>query len=470
MFATCDDESARSRYRSPFIRFVAVPIVSWWSTTPGDMPAHSEYGTYNDHDPRPQAPLHLHALPRGHGPASSSTRISTVYSLSSLEHAPTFVKAVGAYDELGRSLADGVDAGVTTGKGKHEEGEGLKFWRNLDLGPSQVGSRASTPSVTPSPQHDTSAHRKAFASSSKTEPEIVVAPIAPIHVPREQWFIRRALLAKAEKERDTQSAEGSSSTAGALVPPTRPATPSLASLLHDSLPPPPTTSQGEDVEGYRPPAYFHLKPSNKGWRVLKNIGWDERGGLGRGSADAGSEEERERVGVLVKSEDGVSGSSTAVKGRVDGTEGTTNDSAIDLTLDSESDSDSDQPSDPSSSQAISPNHSPEPSSIRNPLPSGRTAPIATYLKTDLRGIGALSSSEKRRTLLRPGTLSAPEPRGKRKRVTHTQEEIRAVAREARASGEGLVGEERVAWDKRRMKRDQKRDREERQRWRAAIDL
>jgi hypothetical protein len=59
---------------------------------------------------------------------------------------------------------------------------------------------------------------------------------------------------------------------------------------------------------------------------------------------------------------------------------------------------------------------------------------------------------------------------KRKRVTHTQEEIRAVAREARASGEGLVGEERVGWDKRRMKRDQKRDREERQRWRAAIDL
>ncbi|KAJ9110546.1 hypothetical protein QFC20_002874 [Naganishia adeliensis] len=369
----------------------------------------SEYGTYNDHDPRPQRPLHLHALPKGHGPASSSTRISSVYSLSSLEHAPTFVKAVGAYDELGRSLADGVDAGVTTGQAKHEEGEGLKFWRNLDLGPSQVGSRAATPSIPPPLERDIATQSRSRGSSPIAQPSPIVAPIAPpIHVPQEQWFIRRALLAKAQKERETQSAEGSPSAAGvSSTAPTRPSTPSLASLLSDSLPPPPTSSTGEEIEGYRPPAYFHLNPSNKGWRVLKNIGWDERGGLGRGSADVRSDDAEREKGVQVKSEDGVSRSSTVIGARVDGTTGTTNDSAIDLTLDSASESDSDQPSNSKSRlQAISPQRSAEPSSSRNTTnPVGRTAPVATYLKTDLRGIGALSSSEKRRALLRPGTLS-----------------------------------------------------------------
>ncbi|KAI5455208.1 hypothetical protein NCC49_000024 [Naganishia albida] len=432
-----------------------------------------EYGSYNDRDPGPQPPLHLHALPKGHGPASSSTRISTVRSLSSLEYAPKFVKSVGAYDELGRSLGDGVGAGVVEGNAK-AEGEGLTFWKNLELGPSRVVSRTSTPLLDPPPSAVNPTPTTSTIPSPTPTPttiierEPLVRPTAPtLHVPREQWFIRRALLAKDQKARETDSSE-------APTPPTRPVTPSLASMLSDALPPPPNTgSSGEEVEGYRPPAYFHLKPSNRGWRVLKNIGWDERGGLGRGEGTP--REGRSKGGegkgkqVAVKDEDGRC-PAMDVEEQPKGTTGATNDSAIDLTLDSECESDLEQCQrrSKSISPSITSQNTSEPSSSR-PLSSGRTAPVATYLKTDLRGIGALSASERRRALLRPGTLAAASA-SSRKRVTHSQEEIRAAVRGSKVNGEGLSGEKRVAFEKRRGKRDAKRDREERQRWRAAIDL
>lgn len=207
--------------------------------------------------------------------------------------------------------------------------------------------------------------------------------------------------------------------------------------------------------------------------MLKNIGWDGQGGLGRVGKDVqtGTSE-----GKQVKREDDAPiAARTTTRGHM--LTGESRESAIDLTLDSASSS-----PDTDSSRALSPRASPSekfgeafiaphPPSPRNVGGSGRTAPIATYLKTDLRGIGALSSSARQRTLLRPSTLAAPspDPPAKRKRVTHSVEDVRAAVRDARQAGDGLTGEDRVAWERKRAKRDGERDRRERQRWREIIN-
>ncbi|KAJ9093725.1 hypothetical protein QFC21_006321 [Naganishia friedmannii] len=481
------------------------------------FPRHrSEYGTFNDADTRPQAPLHLHTLPKGHGPASSSSRISTAYSLSSLEYAPAFVKAVGEYDELGRRVGDGFDDdGVGKGKGKRKEGEALAFWRGLDLAPREALSSTSS---TPHRSQDTNA-----AESPRSPPQVATtrpipqqsektpdsAPLArPLVVPREQWFIRKALLAKAQREQETVAAGSSntdrrhaSSTAGTESPAaaagsgtttpaaTRGSTPSLASLLSTSLPPPPTATNGnagqEEIEAYHLPAYFHLKPNNKGWQVLRKIGWDESGGLGRSEEGQGSVERtqtgRDAIGGQVKQESGLRDGKAKSKAAED--------AVIDLTLDSCSDSDGEiTRADVTTmhekfGQDILAACNPTSSSRNHASGSGagRTAPVATYFKTDMRGIGAVSAAEQKRNLVRPSSslaASSSSPSsstlasaaGKRKRVTHTNDEILAVAREKRRTGEGLMGEEKVAFDMKKAKRDVKVDRKERQKWREIINM
>ncbi|KAJ9124571.1 hypothetical protein QFC24_003363 [Naganishia onofrii] len=530
----------------------------------------SQYGTYKDTDTRPQPPLHLHTLPKGHGPAgSSSFRINTAYSLSSLEHAPSFVKAVGEYDELGRRLGDGA-TGIGAGNGKRKEGEALAFWKALDLAPRDIVQPISTP-TTPhnQPAHTTDpAQSYTEASSSHTgailhqpdkprdnmpssRPITSVAAAVPVVVPREQWFIRKALLAKARREQEAAAEDklsdggsgGSSSTgqntaavgsgsgsrlgAGVATPPSHSQTPSasLASLLSSSLPPPPPraatnngpTATGNDsgqeqqIQAYQPPAYFHLKPNNKGWQVLRNIGWDERGGLGPPLVEGVAGGSRERVsddGGGVKQENGPGRVGHSVGADADpGAKGKGRNEAnaatvIDLTtLDSDSDADSEPETtsttmpfisekfgqhllstDSAAAAGGSSNYSSVASASASS--SGRTAPVATYFKTDRRGIGAISVAEQQRNLLRPSSLRARSPSsssatttttttataGKRKRVTHTHEEIRAVAREQRGTGEGLMGEEKVVFDVKRSKRDVRVDREERQRWREIINM
>jgi len=236
-----------------------------------------------------------------------------------------------------------------------------------------------------------------------------------------------------------------------------------------------------------------LKPNNKGWQVLRKIGWDESGGLGRSDTmlkEQGLEERLavgQPVGGRVKRESG-------------GAKGNAKDTVIDLTLDSASDSDSDSDLDRSPTdnvaacekfgQDIIAAHNAATASV-NPSSSrthasgsgaGRTAPVATYFKTDMRGIGAISLAEQRRNLLRPSSLSAATPdssssrtsssatAGKRKRVTHTNEEIRALAAERKGTGEGLIGQDKVAFDMKKAKRDVRVDREERQRWREIINM
>ncbi|KAJ9091821.1 hypothetical protein QFC19_008934 [Naganishia cerealis] len=475
----------------------------------------SDYGTYNDNDSRPQPPLHLHTLPKGHGPASSSSRISTAYSLSSLEHAPAFVKAVGDYDELGRSLADGVGAAVDDdpkGKGKRKEGEALTFWKGLELGPKE-GTLSPTPVLVRQFQDGSLGNQSPQSVPTVLSPQRNVQPderpgavptSRPLVVPPEQWFIRKALIAKAQREREradstdrpSTSASPAASTAESSVsgtPATRPSTPSLATLLSASLPPLPTgvPGAGEQIEAFHPPAYFHLKPNNKGWQVLRNIGWDESGGLGRAETQVSSRLVSSPDYEIVKKESGeqeigqrsvLSSSSPGRPARA----GTckAEDSVIDLTLDSASDSGTDMDatdelgtSEKFGQDVLATSHAPSSSFTRSHgSGSGRTAPVATYLKTDLRGIGALSASERQRNLLRPGTLSARSSASpssaatKRKRVTHTNEEIRALAQERRGTGEGLMGEERVAFDKKKAKRDAKVDRQERQRWREIINM
>lgn len=430
------------------------------------FPPH-RYGSHRDADPRPQAPLHLHELPVGHGPASSSTRISTVHPLSSLAHAPAFVRSTGTYDELGRSIRDGVRADVVDGIAAQgsakSSGEALAFWKGLQL--HGASSRTGSPSSTP-PLNAVTSGSTLSSSAAPTAPST-----STIVVPRDQWFIRRALLAKAAKERERDESGDATPVNGEVTststPPPRPAAPSLATLLAADLAPPDT------VEGYQPPAYFHLRENNRGWQVLKKIGWDGQGGLGRqeGVVETGQSEGKE-----VKREDDapIAARTTTTRGHTP--TGESRESAIDLTLDSASSS-----SDTDSSRAVSPRASPpekfgegyimpRPSSPRHAGGSGRTAPVATYLKTDLRGIGALPSTARQRTLLRPSTLAAPQHAdGKRKRVTHSVEDVRAAVRDAREAGDGLTGEERVAWERKRAKRDGERDRRERQRWREIIN-
>jgi hypothetical protein len=368
-------------------------------------------------------------------------------------------------------MGDGVGVNVVQGGEKSRSGKdgALAFWKGLQLeGKPSNGTKAAK-EVSPN----------AVASTSTLpipNPTIAPVPARPVVVPREQWFIRRALLAKDQKEREkASSAEGTPGPADvtSMIPAFRTATPSLASLLAVDLPPPPMDGEREGVEGFQPPAYFHLRENNRGWKVLKNIGWDGQGGLGRaddGSRPASVAASRQEDDV--KREEGMD-KSVVEKSRKG--KGKSRESAIDLTLDSaSSDSDSDQDSNPSNRRT------PEKfgeafintpaSSSRPPAGSGpgRTAPVATYLKTDLRGIGALSVTDRRRTLLRPNTLAAP-PEGKRKRVTHSAQEIRAAVRDSRDEGGGLVGEERVMWERQGVKKGVEVDRKERQRWREIIN-
>ncbi|KAJ9123067.1 hypothetical protein QFC22_001256 [Naganishia vaughanmartiniae] len=494
---------------------------------------HSSYGTHNDHDTRPQPPLHFHTLPKGHGPASSSSRISTAYSLSSLEHAPAFVRAVGEYDELGRRVVDSVGNVVSEGRGgkrKGGQGDALTFWKALELAPRSAVPSADSITL---PTRDSNAAAGSSESPSNAATRLPIQPFPqkttdtaplrrPLVVPREQWFIRKALLAKAQREQESlatagaggsnkdQSPGSSSPSAGAGSPSvagSRAGTPSLASLLSSSLPPPPSggglgiNDEHLPIEAFQPPAYFHLKPNNKGWQVLRKIGWDESGGLGRSATpgSVGGVDEQDRPAGRLKREGGLE-NSTVSRNAAGGKHGKgkekAKDGVIDLTLDSASDSDSASESEKSSNDTPSVHEkfgqdiigasntndeSNRSSSSRihgAGSGPGRTAPVATYFKTDMRGIGALSASEQKRNLLRPSSLSASGSSTstaaatacKRKRVTHTNEEIRAVARERKGTGEGLIGLERVAWDMKKAKRDGKVDREERRKWREIINM
>jgi hypothetical protein len=94
--------------------------------------------------------------------------------------------------------------------------------------------------------------------------------------------------------------------------------------------------------------------------------------------------------------------------------------------------------------------------------------VATYLKNDLAGIGHVP--QHRRTILKPHTQTSGQAGAKsearRKKVTHTLADIRAMQR-----GKVVPGLSEEDLEKRRRgraKREANRDREERKRWMQVI--
>lgn len=108
------------------------------------------------------------------------------------------------------------------------------------------------------------------------------------------------------------------------------------------------------------------------------------------------------------------------------------------------------------------------SSLDNLVGPGRVAPVATYLKNDLAGIGHVP--QHRRTMLKPHTQTSGQAGAKsdarKKKVTHTLADIRAMQR-----GKVVPGLSEEDLEKRRRgraKREANRDREERKRWMQVI--
>jgi hypothetical protein len=163
------------------------------------------------------------------------------------------------------------------------------------------------------------------------------------------------------------------------------------------------------------------------------------GGTGRGGKERQSHE------IEIKTEDGPN--ERSVKPTTSERSGATAQEAIEIGS-SGSDSDADDykisgpsPAGPSSQPAFAPADPPA-------TTTGRTAPVATVLKTNLYGIGH-----------HPRSSSS----GIRKRVTHTDAELRAMKRGK------VVGGDEMEKGRKRLLRQEKRNKEERKRLRAALD-
>lgn len=320
-----------------------------------------------------QPPIHLHKLPRGHGPPSHQLA----------NWAPTFVRSIGDYDELGRALAL---SDVPSTSSAAPEQNAASFWRSLD-----VGKQAPAPAAVQS-----SRDRRSSPPPSATP----ASSIRHTMVPKSQWFVRRALSRKA----------GEAPPDAVVVPPLE-------------LPPPP--KPGATPKGIAPPPHFHLKRDNKGYQVLQNIGWDGKTGLG-GPPPADSASKQSQGGA--KSE--AIGDTDMLGG-----EGLAGDPNDDI-----------DPDDDGAAES-----------------HGRLAPIPTYLKHDLRGIG--HKPQRKYTALRPSTSSSTT---QRKRVTHTEREIRAAARGKVVPNLNDDPEQRAKRERRRAMKAVKRDREERKAWQTII--
>jgi hypothetical protein len=491
-----------------------------------NMYNHNNNDEANEHDyEHPQPPMHFHVPPQGHGPAPHPRFTA----------APTFVPAQGRYDSQGRLIEDtftDTDGIRKEGEEKGKTGrEGvMDFWKGLDFGVGAVasgsgsGSRSGSPSMRESatvslPTQNRSSSRLPISSkklATVTEPKNLV-------VPRSEWFIRKALLAKARKEAEAKAldeaearvkAEGgleaeqeregrgeeevkrededgdrtggpsgsvprlsiSKSTlasASASTSNQRPNSSSLASLLN--LPPPGTAPSA-------PPTHFHIRPDNVGWRLLQKGGWSGTGGLGRpeGWEDARDrvkleEGERLRVKRELNHEENGEGDGQAGKEA----EVIDVDAVIDLTELDEDDDHEVRPIDVDAEDAGTSRFGEQElvladlaersaSSLDNLVGPGRVAPVATYLKNDLAGIGHVP--QHRRTILKPHTQTSGQAGAKsearRKKVTHTLADIRAMQR-----GKVVPGLSEEDLEKRRRgraKREANRDREERKRWMQVI--
>lgn len=238
------------------------------------------------------------------------------------------------------------------------------------------------------------------------------------------WFIAHSVAASSSASSDLSSPVPFSL---ALAAPSfsRPPTPSsLASLL--TLPEP---GQGPS---FRPPAFFHLKPGNKGHDLLVKQGWSGRG-LGKGgdpTVGAAVEAKGKSQGVVEKRKP----EAKVKKLKLD------DDGAIDLTVSS---SDEASISSPGSEDESESDSKPPPPPHAYPIkPNASTssdgrfaliAPLSTTLKPDRLGIRSAESSARHRA------------------VTHTHQEIRAAAK-AGAVQEGRLSAKSI---RKRVERDRR---------------
>ncbi|ORY33358.1 hypothetical protein BCR39DRAFT_519397 [Naematelia encephala] len=248
---------------------------------------------------------------------------------------PVFVPSQLTYDELGRSMADGVGVDVDDGiRREVESGQKVSEWYKAlsnvqpeaELSRRSSPDRQAVPSSRPSPIHPEAGLSRRPSPYQSEDSLLCIQPEAgpsrsrstspptrPIRVKRSEWFIRRALLKSATST------------------PTTPSTPlSIGSMLNI----------GPSQQRVKPAQYV-LGPDNKGYTILRDrLGW-EGGGLGR----------PEGYEPALASDDEIV--PIDASGNI----------IIDLTADSDE----------------------EP--VMRPGGPGRTAPIATALKLDRLGIG-----------------------------------------------------------------------------------
>lgn len=330
-----------------------------------------------------------------------------------LRRPPTFLPSHATYDELGRSLIDGVgvevDAGARQARNKVAgRGADVAEWYSALAAQSSGSStpRAETDNAEAGPSRPrlptrVSVEPTSGYSSATTETKDNAPP--PLRVKRREWFIRRALLTASQQ----QAAEKPQ-------PARHPST--IGSMLQlDSGPKP-----------AKPIQYF-LGPDNVGHAILRDrLGW-EGGGLGR---PEGWDEDAWQAHLARTAQQA---SSPRPAGFAE--------DVVDLTSDTDDEAMEDDAVDRDASTFAS--------------GPGRVAPVATTLKLDRLGIGHRRAKDRKTDQ----TV---------KRVTHSQADLREAQRKARfmrpIAREELGKKGKIKWHDK-----DKRERDERQRLKMALN-
>lgn len=341
-----------------------------------------------------------------------------------LTAAPTFVPATISYDEWGFPENGYGDIVQPPPLGDGNPGRELAGWYR---------SMQRRESVAHSPDQPNAAD----TSSPSSPPKATKVKIEKRN--KNNWFIMKAI----------QSEEGSSAS------PTPPP-PTLADILERD--PPPTATQ----ERFNPPVWLHLGPSNKGFAMLQQSGWNEGEGLGatvvrrvndvtsftsgreRGAGLERMSGGREEEGAVKRE-----GSDVPLDRDVQVIPET---DIIDLTL---SDSDGEGSEDGSNADAdvqpALPTTYPPPKERHSQ--KALLTPIPIILKSDRLGIG-----------LKAKTIGPF--RASKKRVTHS---AAAMAAHIRAAEEAKKNKREVGRGRRGFERVQKREEENRKRMLAYLN-
>ena len=366
-----------------------------------------------------------------------------------LTRPPIFLPSQSQYDELGRSIVDGVDVLVdidVKGKGRQiDDGTSVATWYSslARPGPSRIAAttspqpptRASVSNTSDTPVDLTTVDDDDVSDATlENTPSLPPVRPRPVRVHRREWFIRRALVKQA------------TAISQAPSPPSRPS--SIASMLNIDPARPPIA---------HPPQYV-LGPDNRGYAMLQDrLGW-EGGGLGRPAGwelpalaqariePAHDTTKREKA----TAEKGHAGESTIGVKR-EKTPELPEEIKVEVKDELEYDEEEVQDNREEMADMLS-----EEVEVFRPGGPGRTAPIATTLKLDRLGLGHIRST-------RPGDVESA------KRVTHTAAEIAKAQRRARHAGRAKGGIELGKKGKIKWKDRDKRDREHRQRLAAAIN-